>query len=158
MKYVFKDPAPFIRQGRAGLEARLESMPGLLTPTELFFVRNNSSSVDLSADDWSLAVDGDAVESAVELSYDDILRLPGRSLVSYLECAGNQRAMFDLLQGRAAPGEQWGRGAVSNGEWQGVSLADVLTLAGIRDDARSVLLGWAGSDVAGTWISACASG
>ena len=140
MKYVFKDPAPFIRQGRAGLEARLESMPGLLTPTELFFVRNNSRSVDLSADDWSLTIEGDAVESPLQLSYEDILRLPSRSLVSYLECAGNQRVMFDLLQGRAAPGEQWGRGAVSNGEWLGVSLADVLALAGIRDEARSVLL------------------
>lgn len=140
MKSVFKDPASFISHGRAGLEARLELMPGSLTPTDLFFVRNNSSSVDLSTEDWSLSIEGDAVESPLQLSYDQILRLPARSMVSYLECAGNHRVMFDLLQGRPAPGAQWGRGAISNGEWQGVPLADVLTLAGIRDEARSVLL------------------
>ena len=140
MKYVFKDPAPFIRRGRAGLEARLELMDGPITPAEQFFVRNNSRSLDLSVEDWSLTVDGDAVAQPLQLNYDDIRRLPNRSLVSYLECAGNQRVMFDLLTGRAASGEQWGRGAISNGEWQGVSLADVLTLAGITEKARSVLL------------------
>ena len=140
MKTVFKDPTPFIRQGRSGLEARLELMPGLITPSALFFVRNNSNSVDLSADDWSLTIEGDAVERTLRLSYEEIMELPGRAMVSYLECAGNQRVMFDRLQGRPAPGEQWGRGAISNGEWQGVSLADVLRLAGIADDAQSVLL------------------
>ena len=140
MRNVFKDPTPFIRQGRSGLEARLELMPGLITPSELFFVRNNSNSVDLSVDDWSLTIEGDAVERSLRLSYAEIMELPGRAMVSYLECAGNQRVMFDRLQGRPAPGEQWGRGAISNGEWQGVSLADVLRLAGIADDAQSVLL------------------
>ncbi len=140
MKTVFKDPTPFIRQGRSGLEARLELMPSLITPSELFFVRNNSNSVDLSIDDWSLTIEGDAVERPQRLSYGEIMELPGRAIVSYLECAGNQRVMFDRLQGRPAPGEQWGRGAISNGEWQGVSLADVLTLAGISDGAQSVLL------------------
>lgn len=140
MQYVFKDPAPFIQRGRAGLEARLELMHGSMTPSEQFFVRNNSRSLDLSVEDWSLTVDGDAVEQPLELDYDEVRRLPNRSMVSYLECAGNQRVMFDLLTGRAASGEQWGRGAISNGEWQGVSLADVLTLAGITADAQSVLL------------------
>ena len=136
---LFKDPSPFIQRG-ASLESRLELMPGLITPNNLFFVRNNSSSVDLSVDDWSLVVEGDAVMQRLDLSYDDIRRLPSRWLVAYLECAGNHRVMFDRLQGRAAEGTQWGRGAIGNGEWLGVSLADVLTLAGLADDAVSVLL------------------
>ena len=136
---LFKNPSPFIQRG-ASLEARLELMPGLITPNDLFFVRNNSTSVDLSVDDWSLVVEGDAVEQRLDLSYDDIRRLPSRSLVAYLECAGNHRVMFDRLQGRAADGTQWGRGAIGNAEWLGVSLADVLTLAGLADDAVSVLL------------------
>lgn len=136
---LFKDPTPFIQRG-ASLESRLELMPGLITPNDLFFVRNNSTSVDLSVDDWSLVVEGDAVQQRLDLSYDDILRLTGRSLVAYLECAGNHLVMFDRLQGRAADGTQWGRGAIGNGEWLGVSLADVLTLAGLADDAVSVLL------------------
>ena len=45
-----------------------------------------------------------------------------RRLTAYLECAGNQRAMFDLLQGRRARlvGEQTDYGwAQSEIEWQG---------------------------------------
>ncbi len=136
----FKDPAPFIRRDDKGLEARLENMQGLTTPNRLFFVRNNSVSLDLDASDWRLFVDGDAVTEPMELTYADIRNLPGRTLTSYLECAGNHRAMFDLLKGRKASGTQWMTGAIGNGEWVGVALRDVLTLAGIRAGAVSVLL------------------
>ena len=66
--------------------------------------------------------------------------MPGRPLVSYLECAGNHWAMFDLVQGRPAQGTQWMTGAVGNAEWTGVALRDVLTQAGIRENAASVLV------------------
>lgn len=137
----FKDTGPFIvHSDGKSLEARLENMQGLVTPVPLFFVRNNSVSVDVDVDGWRLVVEGDAVADRVELSYDAIRRLPGRAFMSYLECAGNHRAMFDRVQGRPAEGTQWGTGGVGNGEWTGVSLRDVLELAGIRDDAVSVLL------------------
>ena len=137
---VFKDPTPFIDHGQAGLEARLELQTGSMTSNEQFFVRSNSRSVDIDIDRWSLSVHGDAIDAAMALRFDDILRLPQRRMTSYLECAGNHRVMFDLLQGRAARGTQWGRGAIGNAEWTGVSLADVLTLAGVTDEAVSVLL------------------
>ena len=136
----FKDPAPFIERDSKGLEARLENMQGLITPNRYFFVRNNSVSIDLDATDWRLFVEGDAVAEPMELTYDDILSLPSRTLISYLECAGNHRAMFNLLNGQETFGTQWMTGAVGNGEWTGVALRDVLTLAGIGDNAVSVLL------------------
>lgn len=137
----FKDTGPFIAHADGkSLEARLENMRGLVTPVPLFFVRNNSVSVDVDADGWQLVVEGDAVSDRVELSYDAIRQLPSRAFISYLECAGNHRAMFDRVQGRPAEGTQWGTGGVGNGEWTGVALRDVLELAGIRDDAVSVLL------------------
>ncbi len=136
----FKDSAPFIKQDDKGLEARLENMQGLITPNRYFFVRNNSASLDLSAADWQLSVEGDAVTEPLALTYDEIKRLPSRTLTAYLECAGNHRAMFDLLKGQKSSGTQWMTGAVSNGEWVGVSLRDVLTLAGMADSAVSVLL------------------
>ena len=135
----FKDPTPFIQRDKS-LEARLENMDGLITPNRYFFVRNNSNSLELDASDWRLSVEGDAVEEPMELTYDEIERLPGRTLVSYLECAGNHRAMFDLLQGRKTSGTQWMTGAVGNGEWTGTALRDVLTLAGVHASAASVLL------------------
>ena len=136
----FKDPTPFIQRNDKGLEARLENMQGLITPRHLFFVRNNSVSVGLDVSAWQLSVEGDAITQPLELPYDQIRNLPSRTLVSYLECAGNHRAMFDIIQGRAAQGTQWMTGAIGNGEWTGVSLRDVLTLAGITDAAVSVLL------------------
>ncbi len=136
---VFKDTSPFVDHGRAGLEARPELLDEWLTPRELFFVRNNSRSVDVAAEDWSLSIEG-AIDHPTELRLDDLFALPTRTLVSYVECAGNQRAMFDRIQGRPAEGTQWGRGAVSNAEWQGVALADVLTLAGIPASTAGVLL------------------
>ncbi len=136
----FKDTAPFIDHGGGNLEARLQDMQGLITPNRLFFVRNNSASLDLDAASWRLAVEGDAIARHLELSYDEIRNLPSRTLISYLECGGNHRAMFDLVKGQPAQGTQWMTGAVGNGEWTGVSLRDVLTLAGIKEDAVSVLL------------------
>ncbi len=136
----FKDPAPFIERDGKGLEARLENMQGLITPNRHFFVRNNSRSIGLDAAGWRLIVEGDAVSQPMELTYEDIRSLPSRTLISYLECAGNHRAMFHLLNGMETSGTQWATGAIGNGEWLGATLRDVLTLAGIGDDAASVLL------------------
>ena len=136
----FKDPDPFRVHEPGGLETRLENLQGLITPNRLFFVRNNSVSLDLHAEDWRLEVEGDGVDDPAQLTYADIQRLPAHTLTAYLECAGNHRAMFDIIKRRKASGAQWMTGAVSNGEWVGASLADVLTLAGIRPDATDVLL------------------
>ena len=136
----YKDPAPFIDHGSGNLEARLENMEGLITPSRHFFVRNNSASLDVDSADWRLAIEGDAVANPLSLAYDDILDMPSRTFVSYLECAGNHRSMFDLVKGQAAEGTQWGTGAVSNGRWTGTALHDVLVRAGITDGAVSVLL------------------
>ena len=136
----FKDPAPFIQRG-SGLEARLENMQGVITPTESFFVRNNSESLEIDADAWRLSIEGDSVSEPLQLSYSDILGMPSTTLTAYLECAGNHRAMFGLLNGREAQGTQWERGAVGNAEWTGVQLGLILERAGVDfSRARSVLL------------------
>ena len=136
----FKDPEPFIPQGDNSLESRLENMHGIITPNRLFFVRNNSFSLDVDASEWRLSIEGDAIDLPLSLSYEDIRNMPSRTVVSYLECAGNHRVMFNLVKGQPAAGTQWGTGAVGNGEWTGVPLKDVLGLAGITDDATNVLL------------------
>ena len=135
----YKDPTPFIQRS-GSLEARLENLQEVMTPNKLFFVRNNSTSMDVDATSWRLSVEGDAVSSPMELSYTDIQNMPSSTLICYLECAGNHRAMFNLVNGQKADGTQWERGAVGNGEWIGVPLRDVLTRAGITEDAASVLL------------------
>ena len=137
----FKDTTPFVvHDDGKSLEARLENMDGLITPHRFFFVRNNSVSLEVDPATWQLSIEGDAVSNPRTFTYDDIRALPSRTLVCYLECAGNHRAMFGLVQGRQSTGTQWMTGGVSNGEWVGVPMREVLTQAGITDDAVSVLL------------------
>ena len=138
----FKDTTPFIvHDDGKSLEARLELMhEEPITPTRQFFVRNNSVSLDVDVENWRLSIEGDAVTNPIQLTYDDIRKMPSHRLVSYLECAGNHRAMFDLVKGQKATGTQWKTGGVGCAEWTGVSLRDVLQLAGISDDAANVLL------------------
>ena len=137
---ILKDPGNFLVHDEKSWEARLENMQGLLTPNHLFFVRNNSVSPEVNLRDWRLTVAGDGIENPLQLTYTELRSLPSRVLACYLECGGNHRAMFDEVQGRAASGTQWKTGGVSNGEWVGVSLRDVLTMAGVRDSAVSALL------------------
>ena len=136
----FKDTTPFITHGNTNLETRLENMGGFLTPAEHFFVRNNDASIDVDAATYRLQVEGDAVETPLTLRYDDLLAMPSRTVFSYVECGGNQRAFFGTLLGQPARGTQWGRGAVSMAVWTGVPLSEVLTRAGLRDTALDVQL------------------
>ena len=136
----FKDPTPFIEHGGKNLEARLENMGGFLTPNELFFVRNNSVSIKVDAASWKLSIEGDAVEKPFELTYEQILNLPSRTVFSYIECGGNQRGFFEKVMGQAAKGTQWGTGGISMATWTGVPLAEVLALAGVKDNALDVQL------------------
>ena len=132
-----KDPARFIRHG-TNLETRLENLDGLLTPNELFFVRNHAPTPTIDPASYVLSVGGPGAETEVELSLDDLKALPSHTLISYLECAGNWRGFFQRVTGRAASGSQWGTGAVGCAEWSGPRLADVLALAGVRDGAVDV--------------------
>jgi DMSO/TMAO reductase YedYZ molybdopterin-dependent catalytic subunit len=134
-----KDPTPFIRHP-TNLETRLENLRGFLTPNDLFFVRNHGPTPRVALDTYRLRVEGDALRRPLELTYDDLLRLPGHSVIAYLECAGNWRRFHQEVYGRAASGEQWGTGAVGCAEWSGVSLGHVLEAAGVQGSATHVNL------------------
>jgi DMSO/TMAO reductase YedYZ molybdopterin-dependent catalytic subunit len=116
-------------------ETPLAEQVGVITPTPLFYVRNNFALPAISLADWRLPVGGE-VERRLELTYDELLRLPGRTLLATLECAGNGRIFMQPLP----PGEPWQYGAVSTAEWAGVSLAAVLEAAGVTGAALEVLV------------------
>lgn len=132
-----KDPAPFF-QHPTNLETRLELLDGVITPNELFFVRNHAPTPRLDGSQYVLRVTGDAVEREVELTLADLGTLPSESVVAYLECAGNWRSFWLTETGRTASGGQWARGGVGCAEWSGPTLASVLALAGVRDTAVDV--------------------
>ncbi len=121
-------------------ESPLHLVKGFLTPVPLHFVRTHDPVPRLRLEEWRLRVEGNAVERPVELTFGDLLKLPSRSVICFIECAGNGRSFFADLLGRPAEGGQWRLGAISVSEYTGVPLAAVLELAGLRPDARDVLI------------------
>jgi DMSO/TMAO reductase YedYZ molybdopterin-dependent catalytic subunit len=117
------------------LEFPFVALDGFLTPNEQFYVRNHFAAPKIDVKAWKLSVTG-AVKQPLELTYDELLKLPTRTLTATLECAGNGRAFLVP----PVNGVQWGAGAVSNAEWSGVPLAAILEKAGLKDSAVEVVL------------------
>jgi DMSO/TMAO reductase YedYZ molybdopterin-dependent catalytic subunit len=121
-------------------ETRLETLRGYLTPASHFFVRSPASTPALDVRTWRLRVEGNAVERPLELGFDDLLRLPSRSVVAFVECAGNGRGFFKEFMGKVASGTQWRYGGIGVAEWTGVPLGAVLELAKVRRDTPRDIL------------------
>jgi sulfite oxidase len=110
------------------------------TDASTFYVRNHGPVPDGDAETWRLYVDG-LVERTRTFSLADLWqRFEMHEVTAALQCAGNRRA--GLMNVRDIPGEHpWGPGATGNARWTGVCLADVLTAAGVEDDAEHVAFG-----------------
>jgi DMSO/TMAO reductase YedYZ molybdopterin-dependent catalytic subunit len=117
------------------LEFPFATLNSFLTPNEHFYIRNHFPIPQLEVKNWRLKVEG-AIERPLELNYDDLTKMPSRTQVALLECAGNSRGFLTPK----AKGVQWELGAVGNAEWTGVPLAAVLDRAGIKKGAVEVVL------------------
>jgi len=116
------------------LEMPLSGFSDYITPVEHFFVRTHVYVPTVNLNSWRLRVDGE-VTTPLTLTMEDLRKLPPVELVSVAECAGNGRAFYEP----PVPGLQWGNGAVGNGRWRGVRLADVLRRAGVKASAKEIL-------------------
>lgn len=110
------------------------------TPIERFFSRTHHYPVKVDLATYRLEVKG-AVTKPLSLNFETIQKMEKVTLPAVLECAGNGRAFYEP----SMPGLQWEHGAVANGKWAGVRLADVLKMAGIKDDGVEVVFD--GADV-----------
>jgi len=148
------DPNDFVIPGKDGLvvlndrplnaETPAHLLDDAITPASRVFVRNNGVPPILdpaAADNWTLRIEGEALDSPVSLSLEALKRdYRQHTLALVIECAGNGRSEFYP----AAKGNQWTTGAVACPEWTGVRLADVLEPLGIGDDA--VYVAYEGAD------------
>jgi DMSO/TMAO reductase YedYZ molybdopterin-dependent catalytic subunit len=131
----------------ANAEMRWEVMKdkGYLVPTENFYIRDHTSTPVIDARTWQLKVFGSglrgapSIGNAVTFSYEDLLRMPSATVISFIECAGNAREFFWLQEGDAVTSVPWLLGGIGVAEWRGVRLADVLDRAGITPDAVDVM-------------------
>ena len=114
-------------------EAPLDDLTDhFLTPTRTFFIRNHM---------WVPSVDQvDKHECVVELpdgsqktySVAELKsKFKNHRITAALQCSGNRRSHMTAV--KQTNGLQWGVGAISNAEWEGVKLSDVLADAAGAD-------------------------
>ncbi len=127
-----RDPALILRSEKpCNAESPTDSLDTYLTPNDKFYVRNH---LWVPTDDKGTitveTIDGTEIEYSLD-------RLKSRfepvTITATLECSGNRRRHMSE-EARAASGLQWDVGAISNAEWTGVRLRDVLLDAGFPVD------------------------
>ncbi|WP_270935743.1 sulfite oxidase [Falsiroseomonas oryzae] len=137
--------APLILQGERPLVAETPEhlLDEPVTSYANHFIRNNGGVPEALSGDprtWKIRIDGE-VNTPLELTLGELeARFPVVTRQLQMECGGNGRAFF-APQTR---GNQWGNGAISNAEWTGVRLRDVLQAAGLKPSA--VFTGHYGAD------------
>ncbi|MDQ4018489.1 MAG: sulfite oxidase [Actinomycetota bacterium] len=113
----------------------LAALDGAPTPTELHFVRSHFGTPDVDARAWTLDVAG-AVARPFSVSLAELRELGSHTVRAVLECAGHRRA--ELVP--PAEGVAWRAGAVSQAEWAGAPLRDLLARSGAAAEGMEVAL------------------
>lgn len=123
-----------------------------ITPIEDFYIRNHyatptaEAKPELARARWRLRIHGNAVARPFEIGYEDLLKMPSRTLIATLECHGNARTLFWEQQDmKDVTGGNWIFGAIGQAEWRYVPIGELLERAGVRREARSALF-WSGID------------
>jgi DMSO/TMAO reductase YedYZ molybdopterin-dependent catalytic subunit/glyoxylase-like metal-dependent hydrolase (beta-lactamase superfamily II)/rhodanese-related sulfurtransferase len=124
-----------LREEPLNCETALAALvPGVVTPSVHFYIRNHFTTPALDPEQYELTVGG-MVERPLRLRLRDLRSMPSQSLVVTLECAGNGRKYFHP----AVAGEQWHFGAASTAEWTGVPLVEILDRTGLTAGAHDVV-------------------
>jgi sulfite oxidase len=118
-------------------ETRLDRLiESWITPNELFYVRSHAPVPKVDVDRFRLTIDG-LVKKPLTISLAELnTGFSQRSVVATLTCAGNRRAEHSAV--RKVGGVQWQAGAIGNAKWSGVTLADLLKRAGLKEGAKHV--------------------
>ena len=142
-------PEGFARHGLSTIEPLVGDLGGGITPVERFFVCTTTETQHVDRDGWTLTVDGDAAGAARTFTITDLTELDTHVVPAWLECAGNGRQLFEIVDGHPSGGgdgfdTQWMLGAMGQAVWSGVRLRDVLDLVGV--DPSATVVGTHGPD------------
>ncbi|MEM1232077.1 MAG: sulfite dehydrogenase [Pseudomonadota bacterium] len=117
----------------------LESLTGLLTPSDLHFERHHGGIPALSATDHELLVHG-LVRQPKRFDLAALKRFPAVTRVYFIECSGNGYAStlpVEEIPAGLRPSDVDGLFSVS--EWTGLSVRDLLEAVGLARKARWAL-------------------
>ena len=128
--------------GGKSFAAPPKALQEAITPNDLFYVRNHwkgAPAIDIAS--YRLVVDGE-VERPLSLSFEEVQQLAHKRFEVHFECCGNSPVpeYWAKVNRVSSVMEQVkGHGIGGNAEWAGVSLADVLALAGVKSSAVEVM-------------------
>jgi len=110
-------------------ETPTKELGGFATPNETFYVRHHMWVPEVEGSNHKLTIElADGEER--EYTIDDLkARFQEHKITATLQCSGNRRKQM-TEEARSTNGLQWNVGAISNAEWKGVRLRDVLADAG----------------------------
>ena len=113
----------------------LEALRWDVTPIGLHYLLTHFDIPEVDASSWRLEIGG-LVEAPLSLSLDDLRARSAVEAVVTMECAGNGRVHLEPH----VVSQPWLLEAVGTARWRGVSVAELLDEAGVRDGATDVLL------------------
>ncbi|XP_045459962.1 sulfite oxidase, mitochondrial [Melitaea cinxia] len=126
------------------------------TPNEVFYVRQHMPVPDIDVKEHKLTVTIVGKNTKVkEFTLEDLKKFKPVSINAALMCAGNRRSEMNK-QVKPVKGLSWTTGAISNAEWSGVLLRDVLMHCGLdlNDlEGKHVILTGADTDATGVQFS-----
>ncbi|WP_404331065.1 sulfite oxidase [Mesobacillus maritimus] len=115
-------------------ESPIHFIKNMETPLHYFYRRNHFPYPVLNQYNYWLQVAvGQSKKRYIHLS--ELLAMPATTLTVPLECAGNKRAKFSTK----VYGEQWEDGAISQGEWTGVPLRNLLKDTELTMEAQEIV-------------------
>jgi hypothetical protein len=91
---------------------------------------------EVDAATWRLTVGGDGANGEVQLTFDDIKKMPAAEVIAVNQCSGNRRGLFQPH----VPGVEWGYGAMGCARWRGARLKDILDKIGLKREAIEIVL------------------
>lgn len=151
-RVLVKDDSRLLNIGATVRSGNYWNFSTFITPVEEFFVRNHyatptaETKPELAAKNWKMRIHGTAIARPMQVTYDELIKMPSRSIMATLECHGNARTLFWEQQDmKEVAGGNWVMGAIGQAEWRFVPIGYLLERAGIRREARSALF-WSGMD------------
>jgi len=116
--------------------APLHKMHGIITPNGVHFERHHGGVPDIDPGEHVLLLHG-LVDRPLKFSMADLMRFPAINRIHFVECSANTG-----MEWRAAQlnGVQYSHGMISSAEWTGVKLSTLLREAGVRDNAKWLLI------------------